>query len=211
MGYTAKYAAPEMLDGSTVPDVQTDIYAIGKILQQLPCAKRYAKVTRRCMDDDPMMRYSSVSEIEQQMKGRRMPLWAWLLAFLVLAVSLSAFFLYQQKSSEVVSGLSRPQAASQSDVRIGEEGNMVSKTDGKQQAIVEEPIPTPEPPHQPINQRRIQRRNRKASSSTFPLFVKSSIHFVCPCTKKSWRLTVPTPRLSRSTRKSKLSRHSSEE
>ena len=41
--------------------------------------------------------------------------------------------------------------------------------------------------------------------------VKSSIHFVCPCTKKSWRLTVPTPWLSRSTRKSKLSRQSSEE
>lgn len=146
-GYTAKYAAPERLEGTVIPDVRTDIYAIGKILQQLPCAKRYAKVIRRCMDVDPALRYSSVSEVELQIKGRRFHLFPWLLAFLVLAVSLFAFFLFQEKRSEDMSGQEVPQTEMRTESQTGvqtEEDDMVTETEEKQQIIMEKPVSNPE-------------------------------------------------------------------
>lgn len=146
-GYTAKYAAPERLEGTVIPDVRTDIYAIGKILQQLPCAKRYAKVIRRCMDVDPALRYSSVSEVELQIKGRRFHLFPWLLAFLVLAVSLFAFFLFQEKRSEDMSGQEVPQTEMRTESQTGvqtEEDDMVTETEEKQQVIMEKPVSNPE-------------------------------------------------------------------
>ena len=168
-GYTAKYAAPERLEGTVIPDVRTDIYAIGKILQQLPCAKRYAKVIRRCMDVDPALRYSSVSEVELQIKGRRFHLFPWLLAFLVLAVSLFAFFLFQEKRSEDMSGQEVPQTEMRTESQTGvqtEEDDMVTETEEKR-----------------------HRRNRITQPSTFPLCGRNSILSAFRCTKKSWRLT----------------------
>lgn len=100
MGRTDKYAAPEQLNDSNKVDARTDIYAIGKILQLLPCAKRYSKVISRCTANDPEQRYSSVTEIEQQISDRHIVLWPWLLALLILAVIISAFFFIRHNDSK---------------------------------------------------------------------------------------------------------------
>ena len=62
MGRTDKYAAPEQLQGDPV-DARTDIYAVGKILESLPCPHIYNKVISRCTEYDPEKRYQSAEEI----------------------------------------------------------------------------------------------------------------------------------------------------
>lgn len=83
-GRTDKYAAPEQIDGSAKPDARTDIYAIGRILQTLPCAHYYNKVIRRCTQENPNGRYQSIAELEVAVKKKR-PYW---LAVVGLMVSI---------------------------------------------------------------------------------------------------------------------------
>ena len=74
-GYTSGFAAPEQL-ATQLPssgeeeqgmeatiNVPTDIYAFGKILEQLPEHRRYHKVIERCTAENPADRYQSVEEI----------------------------------------------------------------------------------------------------------------------------------------------------
>ena len=69
-GYTNRYAAPEQLSGGEV-DVRTDIYAIGKIIEQLPSHSRYNKVIARCTAENPSARYQSIDEILYDINHRR--------------------------------------------------------------------------------------------------------------------------------------------
>lgn len=63
-GHTNAYAAPEQLSIIHSPlSIQTDIYAIGKILERLPDHSIYNKVIARCTAQDPADRYQSVEEI----------------------------------------------------------------------------------------------------------------------------------------------------
>ena len=90
-GRTNKYAAPEQMDGSAKPDARTDIYAIGRILQKLPCAHKYNKVINRCTAKDMDARYGSVDELQQAVSHRRMP-WR-LVGVLAFVVAALLFFL----------------------------------------------------------------------------------------------------------------------
>ena len=78
-GRTDKYAASEQLDGSARVDARTDIYAIGRILQTLPCASYYHKVIRRCTAEAPADRYQNVDEVEQALAPKNNYHWLWLL------------------------------------------------------------------------------------------------------------------------------------
>ena len=91
MGRTDKYAAPEQIDGSAKPDARTDIYAIGRILQTLPCAHYYNKVTRRCTAENPNRRYQSIAELETALKKKR-PYWLALAVIMVCIMLLVLLF-----------------------------------------------------------------------------------------------------------------------
>ena len=69
-GRTSKYAAPEQLDGRK-PDERTDIYAIGKILEQLPCHQHFSKVIARCTAPDPANRYQTAEQLLQAVMPHR--------------------------------------------------------------------------------------------------------------------------------------------
>ena len=92
MGRTDKYAAPEQLDGSGSVDARTDIFAIGRILQTLPCAHKNNKVIARCTAESPSNRYQTIEELQKALikKGHRW--WVWLplipLAILLLITSI---------------------------------------------------------------------------------------------------------------------------
>ena len=107
MGYTTGYAAPEQLDGSSLPDARTDIYAIGKVLQQLPCAKRYAKVIARCTATQPEERYQSVQELQNALHPKSK--WWRIIAAACLALTLlvGGFLLWSRSTTPLVE--SQPQ------------------------------------------------------------------------------------------------------
>ncbi len=68
-GHTEQYAAPEQLSGGDV-DNRTDIYAIGKIIEQLPNHHIYNKVISKCTAHDKSQRYQSVDELKNDIRQK---------------------------------------------------------------------------------------------------------------------------------------------
>ena len=100
MGRTDKYAAPEQLSNNLV-DARTDIYAIGKILQTLPCAHIYNKVIARCTADDPANRYQTVEELQNALHTSSRLLLTGLALLLVILMFLGGRFIFSQHEPQV--------------------------------------------------------------------------------------------------------------
>jgi serine/threonine protein kinase len=70
-GRTESYAAPEQLSAvNSQLSIQTDIYALGKILELLPNHYIYNKVIARCTADKPSERYQSIKEVAKAINSR---------------------------------------------------------------------------------------------------------------------------------------------
>ena len=81
--------------GTSRVDARTDIYAIGRILQTLPCAHFYNKVIKHCTEEQMYLRYSSIDELKRAVSPRRNH--RWILAVIVMViVFLAGFLLYRQ-------------------------------------------------------------------------------------------------------------------
>ena len=113
-GRTDKYAAPEQLDPQgEKPTPRTDIYAIGKILQVLPCERFYSDIIQKCTAQHPDNRFPSTSELALQLQHRSFSLRRILIpALLLLTVIFCVIFIrtcttrdkvQQHISKEVVS------------------------------------------------------------------------------------------------------------
>lgn len=98
MGRTDQYAAPEQLNGKQV-DARTDIYAIGKILQTLPCSQ-YNKVISRCTASSSSDRYQSVDELQSALKPNHTLLRVSLL-IVALGLIVSLLF-YRQRPADTI-------------------------------------------------------------------------------------------------------------
>lgn len=104
MGQTNSFAAPEQLDGSSQVDHRTDIYALGRIIATLPCAKRYRKVIDRCTKPSKEDRYQSVTELKKELSNPRIkwPLVAAIAASACL-IGLTAWWLFSSQPANPVS------------------------------------------------------------------------------------------------------------
>lgn len=69
-GHTNDFAAPEQLSGKKA-DIRSDIYAFGKVVEQLPDHTLYNKVIARCIAEHPEDRYQSVEEILYDINHQR--------------------------------------------------------------------------------------------------------------------------------------------
>lgn len=94
MGRTDKYAAPEQKDGSSLVDARTDIYALGRILQTLPCARYYNKVIKRCTAQDPAKRFQTTDDILRKIRQTTLSRRIILSAIIISAVLLLAFLVF---------------------------------------------------------------------------------------------------------------------
>lgn len=68
-GRTDHFAAPEQLKHGNV-DERTDIYALGRIIEQLPEHNIYNKVIARCTANDKNDRFQSIDDISRALKKR---------------------------------------------------------------------------------------------------------------------------------------------
>ena len=99
-GRTNRYAAPEQLAGEN-PDVRSDIYAIGKILERLPTSYIYNKVVARCTAPDPSDRYQSVEEILHDINHTKR-YYRYVMLFVAIVVALTvciALLTHQQNAT----------------------------------------------------------------------------------------------------------------
>lgn len=114
-GHTTRFAAPEQLPtpvhtpirggvpvgrggvkGEWKPDVRTDIYAIGRLLELLPNHHRYNKVIVRCTAPDKAERYQSIEEILHEIDHRRpYSLYIAVSVSLVVALAVALTFIHQ--------------------------------------------------------------------------------------------------------------------
>ena len=96
-GHTNNFASPEQLSGEKA-DVRSDIYAFGKVVEQLPDHTIYNKVIARCTAERAEDRYQSVDEIlydinHQRRYYRYLSLFVALVAVLAICIVL---FTHQQ-------------------------------------------------------------------------------------------------------------------
>lgn len=106
MGRTDKYAAPEQTDGLGNVDARTDIFAFGRILQQIPKLPHiYNKIADKCTNSDKSKRFQSVQDIEKYLDSylekRRRFKYSIFTLFAVLII-FSSFYIgtkYQENSS----------------------------------------------------------------------------------------------------------------
>ena len=135
MGRTDKYAAPEQLNGLSKVDARTDIYAIGKILQTLPCAHIYNKVIARCTAEDPSKRYQTVDDLSKAINTPNYRKWLWLLPLLLMvAISL---YLYWPRTTSVAPSTTTTTISSSKD-------SVAAKTDTVAPPTLSEPEPISE-------------------------------------------------------------------
>lgn len=98
--YTKAYAAPEQLSGESV-DCRTDLYSFGLILRQL-FPKRYACVSRKCLQPQKEKRYASAVEVAKAMKicdlrKKKVP---WMFVVLLVVAAIAVAFLLSRHQSE---------------------------------------------------------------------------------------------------------------
>lgn len=96
-GHTDKYAAPEQLISNDTGysaesgkvDARTDIYAVGKILSTLPCARKYKNLIAKCTKTNPADRFQNIGELQDFMKRKRRSLPAAIFASLLVITSVA--------------------------------------------------------------------------------------------------------------------------
>ena len=92
-GHTESFAAPEQLSIIHSPlSIQTDIYAIGKIMELLPNHHIYNKVIARATAADPAQRYPSAEAMMKALVKPRTFLWAVPVAVLAVIIVAIAIF-----------------------------------------------------------------------------------------------------------------------
>ncbi|MCR4812048.1 MAG: serine/threonine protein kinase [Bacteroidales bacterium] len=97
---TARYAAPE-LAYTTKPDLRSDIFSLGVMLDGLPLRwSTLNRVSRRCRKQQPDKRYRSVEELRKALNRRSHSL---LIATLVLSIILIALYITLSQTKNIKS------------------------------------------------------------------------------------------------------------
>lgn len=91
-GCTPAYASPEHMSGALQPDLRSDIYSIGRLMQLLFGGK-YARIVRRCLQTDRNRRFENVESLQRRWQQRNRP-WHIMLAAVVMILFLLPSLLY---------------------------------------------------------------------------------------------------------------------
>lgn len=97
-GCTPAYASPELMSGALQPDLRSDIYSIGRLMQ-LIFAGKHRGIIRRCLQPDRERRFENVERLRQRWHRRNRP-WHLLLAAVgaILILLPSLLYLNERRS-----------------------------------------------------------------------------------------------------------------
>lgn len=97
-GCTPAYASPELMSGALQPDLRSDIYSIGRLMQLIFTGK-YHGIIRRCLQPDRERRFENVERLRQRWQRRNRP-WHLLLATIgaILFLLPSLLYLHERQT-----------------------------------------------------------------------------------------------------------------
>ena len=98
LGGTQGYASPELAEQRCAIDSRSDIYALGRIMQQL-LPGRYGRIARRCLNPNPSRRYANVESLSRVWRHRHTRLRI-LSMLVVMGMILLPTYLYINERSE---------------------------------------------------------------------------------------------------------------
>lgn len=116
-GRTDSYAAPEQIpsfekDGQREVadfDVRTDLYAFGKILEQLPDHHQYNKVIARCTAENPSDRFQTVEELQRALRPLSHLIGLAIAVILAIALALGLYFMLANHDNRSLDSEESPQ------------------------------------------------------------------------------------------------------
>ena len=183
--------------------IQSDIYAIGKVLGLLPSSYKYNKVIARCTAECPKDRYQSVGEILHDIDGKR-PFLRYLsiIVAIVAALVVCLFFITRhQESSPVMQEAPMDSVAPSKENHGDRSRDSVHQNHGPVPMILQpkdsisqpKAVPAEEPtPQLPERDDRtrfmedVERMMDKAYRSTIATFCDSVFPPSTPSTGKAW-------------------------
>ncbi len=180
-GHSKEYAAPEQLSIIHSPlSIQTDIYAIGRILEKLPTS-HYDKVIARCTAYNPADRYQTTGDILCDI-NRKPRYFYWIAAIVIAMVLASVIWLLSTRQQNPASVII-PEVPK--DTFVHEK----QKTTSQPRDTVSLPKPAPVKPTPPKSSAQdlkseMDRMMDKAYQSTIATFCDSV--FPSPTTGSSW-------------------------
>lgn len=144
-GRTHRYAAPEQTDGSNDVDERTDIYAVGKLLETLPCRQRYRRIIRRCTQTDKAQRFQTVADLQRTLEQK--PRTKWLLIIPIILLITGAAFLWWHQIGQRTDVLEYPTAPQQQQPldTVVDNDNSISEKGSAPQVVERSDLPTPPP------------------------------------------------------------------
>lgn len=100
-GHTNLYAAPEQKEQGATIDARADIYAIGRILEQLPLSAKYKHLAARCTKEMPDDRFQSIEDLQAALNSnsKKRMIAILLVAVVVALVAMLAFLPLIKKSA----------------------------------------------------------------------------------------------------------------
>ena len=110
---TARYAAPEQVEGNVALDNRADIYSFGVVLKDIVAATGFrgcSAVVRKCTLTDREKRYASAVEVLAAIKSRRKMMVVLPVIVLLLIIGMWTFILYSHWNNSVAEDVSAPSA-----------------------------------------------------------------------------------------------------
>lgn len=176
-GRTNRFAAPEQLAGEK-PDVRSDIYAIGKILELLPTSSIYNKVIARCTALDPSARYQSVEELLNDITVQHSTRW-FLVAAVALMVIVSVGLFLNQRPETV-----RPSSVNALTTQTRLDTISSAETVQLQKETIIQTVPPPQSDDMTLMQKDLDQQIDKAYKTTIQTFCDSV--FPSPSVGQHW-------------------------
>ena len=110
---TARYAAPEQVEGNVALDNRADIYSFGVVLKDIVAATGFrgcSAVVRKCTLTDREKRYASAVEVLAAIKSRRKMMVVLPVIVMLLIIGMGTFILYSHWNNSVAEDVSAPSA-----------------------------------------------------------------------------------------------------
>lgn len=96
LGCTPRYAAPELLEQAMPTDARSDIFSLGHLMHDL-FGNRYARIVRKCLQENPDRRYPNVEALRRAWNRRKLPQKiAGAVVFLLLVLVPASFYVSER-------------------------------------------------------------------------------------------------------------------